>query len=170
MNKTISSLVQAVAKALETRNLKIVLAESCTGGLLAAHLTSLSGSSRWFERGYVSYSNEAKQESIGIAPSLIAKYGAVSAELAQAMAQGALSHSRAQVSIAITGIAGPEGGTLDKPVGMVCFAWAIPRNGSVHVCTKTQHFSGDRHRVRDQACAYALQELLDLLEENHHTN
>ncbi|NCZ78050.1 MAG: CinA family protein, partial [Burkholderiaceae bacterium] len=118
MNSSMISLVQQLAQTLLANKLSIALAESCTGGLLAAHLTDLSGSSQWFERGFVTYSNEAKEESIGVAHSLIECYGAVSEEVAKAMAEGVLKNSRAQVSIAITGIAGPGGGTVVESLSL----------------------------------------------------
>jgi len=161
MNQSISSLVQTLADLLQKSSLKISLAESCTGGLLAAHLTAQAGSSHWFDRGFVTYSNAAKTESIGVPPSLIEEYGAVSEEVAKAMAQGALNHSAAETSIAITGIAGPSGATENKPVGTVCFAWAIqkPRNPTLLI-TSTQNFNGNRQEIREQACAFALGELI----------
>lgn len=160
-----SALAHELAEQLRTKNLKITLAESCTGGLLAAQLTDLSHASQWFDRGFVTYSNEAKTELIGVSPTLIENHGAVSEEVAQAMARGALANSRAQVSIAITGIAGPGGGTANKPVGMVCFAWGIAHKGLINIHSKTKQFSGDRQMVREQACVFALQELLRLLKE-----
>ncbi len=160
-----SGLAHELAEQLRTKNLKITLAESCTGGLLAAQLTDLSHASQWFDRGFVTYSNEAKTELIGVSPTLIENHGAVSEEVAQAMARGALANSRAQVSIAITGIAGPGGGTANKPVGMVCFAWGIAHKGLINIHSKTKQFSGDRQMVREQACVFALQELLRLLKE-----
>ena len=160
MNQSISSRVQILSELLETLSLKIVLAESCTGGLLAAYLTALAGSSHWFDRGFVTYSNTAKIESLGVSPALIEQHGAVSEEVAIAMALGALKHSEAQTSIAITGIAGPGGGTKHKPVGTVCFAWAIQKLSNPELLVaKTQHFTGDRQTIREQACIYALQEL-----------
>jgi nicotinamide-nucleotide amidase len=160
-----SVLAHELAEQLRTKNLKITLAESCTGGLLAAQLTDLSHASQWFDRGFVTYSNEAKAELIGVSPTLIENHGAVSEEVAQAMARGALANSRAQVSIAITGIAGPGGGSAHKPVGMVCFAWGIEHKDLINIHSKTQQFSGDRQMVREQACVFALQELLRLLKE-----
>jgi nicotinamide-nucleotide amidase len=161
MNQSISSLVQTLAGLLQKSSLKISLAESCTGGLLAAHLTAEAGSSHWFDRGFVTYSNSAKTESIGVPPSLIEQYGAVSEEVAKAMVLGALKHSAAETSIAITGIAGPGGATETKPVGTVCFAWAIqkPRNPALLI-SNTHNFAGDRQAIREQACAFALNELI----------
>ncbi len=158
------SLIQQLAQTLLANKLSIALAESCTGGLLAAHLTDLSGSSQWFERGFVTYSNEAKEESIGVARSLIERYGAVSEEVARAMAEGVLKNSRAQVSIAITGIAGPGGGTVNKPVGMVCFAWGRRENNLIETHSQTKKLSGDRQDIREEACIYALKKIINEIE------
>jgi nicotinamide-nucleotide amidase len=136
-------------------------AESCTGGLIAAACTDLAGSSNWFERGFVTYSNAAKTEMLGVDAPLIEQHGAVSEAVARAMAQGALRHSAAQVSLAVTGIAGPSGGTPDKPVGTVCFGWAI--DGAMHA--EVRVFGGDRSAVRAAAARHALQRLTELLIE-----
>lgn len=160
MNSSITSLTQQLAQTLLTKGFKIALAESCTGGLLAAYLTSLAGSSSWFERGFVTYSNQAKEESIGVSQELIEQYGAVSEEVAKAMAEGALNHSLAQVSVAITGIAGPGGGSANKPVGMVCFAWGMRVDDQIQTRSQTKQFSGDRQSIREQACVYAIESLL----------
>ncbi len=164
MNSSISSLVQQLAQTLLAKKLSIALAESCTGGLLAAHLTDLSGSSQWFERGFVTYSNQAKEESIGVAHALIERYGAVREEVARAMAEGVLNNSRAQVSIAITGIAGPGGGTVNKPVGMVCFAWGIRENNLIQTRSQTKQLSGDRQGIREEACVYVLKKIINEIE------
>ena len=163
MNPLMSPLVEQLAQILMAKGLKIALAESCTGGLLAAHLTNLAGSSDWFERGFVTYSNQAKEESIGVAHTLIERHGAVSEEVASAMAEGVLNHSLAQVSIAITGIAGPGGGSANKPVGMVCFAWGIRSGNRIQTRSQTKYFSGDRESIREQACVYAIESLLEQL-------
>ena len=160
MNPSMTPLIQQLAQMLLAKKLSIALAESCTGGLLAAHLTNLAGSSQWFERGFVTYSNQAKEESIGVPRSLIECYGAVSEEVAKAMAEGVLKNSLAQVSVAITGIAGPDGGSISKPVGMVCFAWGIRVNDQIQTRSQTKHFSGDRQSIREQACVYAIESLL----------
>jgi nicotinamide-nucleotide amidase len=164
MSQSIASLVQTLSDLLEKSSIKIALAESCTGGLLAAHLTAQAGSSLWFDRGFITYSNASKTECVGVSPSIIEQYGAVSEEVAKAMAQGALNHSAAETSIAITGIAGPGGATENKPVGMVCFAWAVqfPRSPTLLIAS-TQIFDGDRQAIRGQACAYALNELIQIL-------
>lgn len=141
---------------------RLVTAESCTGGGLAEIITRIPGSSQWFERGYVTYSNEAKMELLGITHETLTQHGAVSEEAAVAMAQGALANSHAQISVAITGIAGPEGGTEDKPVGTVCLAW-LQEGEDVRV-TRTL-FEGDRLQIRQQSCLMALQGLIDMLEQ-----
>ncbi|WPB59342.1 nicotinamide-nucleotide amidohydrolase family protein [Xylophilus sp. GOD-11R] len=138
----------------------LATAESCTGGLIAGGCTALAGSSRWFERGFVSYSNEAKAELLGVDPALIAAHGAVSSEVAQAMARGALQRSRAQVSVAVTGVAGPGGGTEAKPVGLVWFGFGLPDGP---VVTESRRFEGDRASVRASTVAHARSRLLEHL-------
>ena len=133
-------------------------AESCTGGLIAGACTDLAGSSAWFERGFVTYSNEAKTAMLGVDAALIARHGAVSEPVARAMAEGALAHSRAQVSVAVTGIAGPTGGSAAKPVGTVWFGWCVQGQ----VTSELQRFDGDRAGVRAAAVRHALQRLLAL--------
>ena len=153
-----ANLTQISLRLLKHRHL-LATAESCTGGMIAAACTDLSGSSQWFERGFVTYSNEAKAEMLGVPPSLIAQHGAVSEPVARAMADGALAHSRAQVSLAVTGVAGPTGGTEAKPVGTVWIAWCV--GGETH--SERQHFAGDRAAVRTATVRYALKRLLSLL-------
>jgi nicotinamide-nucleotide amidase len=135
-------------------------AESCTGGLIAAACTERAGSSLWFERGFVSYSNASKTDLLGVPPDLIARHGAVSQEVARAMAAGALAHARAELAVAVTGVAGPGGGSADKPVGTVWLAWAL---GS-QVRTELRHFEGDRSAVRQATVARALQGLIEMLQ------
>ena len=142
-----------VLSALDARGLKAVTAESCTGGMVAAALTAIAGSSSVMERGFVTYSNEAKTEMLGVPPELIEAHGAVSEPVARAMAEGALTHSRAQVAVAITGIAGPGGGTNDKPVGLVHFARAALGEPTIH---HAEVFAGDRGAVRLAAAMTAL--------------
>ena len=149
--------VLALAQALRERGLKLVTAESCTGGLIAAACTAVAGSSDWFERGFVTYSNEAKTESLGVDAALIAAHGAVSEAVARAMAEGALAHSRAAVAVAVTGIAGPGGATPGKPVGTVWLAVAR-REGSVQA--ELLQLGGDRSAVREQTVEHALQRLI----------
>ncbi len=152
-------LVTALAEQLLARRLLMATAESCTGGLIAAACTDVAGSSAWFERGFVSYSNEAKTELLGVPTALIAAHGAVSEPVARAMATGALAHSRAQVAVAVTGIAGPGGGSADKPVGTVWFAWATPAG----VWSEQQVFAGDRAAVRQATVVHALTTLIERL-------
>ena len=154
-----SDLTKTLADILLSRNWTLSLAESCTGGLVCATLTELAGSSEWFERGYITYSNEAKNECLGVPAQLIESHGAVSEQTAKAMAEGARINSGSDVAISITGIAGPSGGSADKPVGTVCFGWAT-ENQSL---TKTMRFDGDRQAVRRQATEFALTELIALL-------
>ncbi|MEK6669098.1 MAG: CinA family protein [Pseudomonadota bacterium] len=137
--------VPALAALLLARGWRLATAESCTGGLIAASCTALSGSSAWFERGFVTYSNEAKTELLGVPAELIALHGAVSEPVALAMAEGALRHARAEVAVAVTGIAGPTGGSPDKPVGTVWIAWAVQGAPAHAVC---HHLDGDRAQVR----------------------
>ena len=145
-----------LAEKLQSQGLKLATAESCTGGLIAAACTALSGSSNWFERGFVTYSNEAKTELLGVDAQQIAAHGAVSEVVARAMAFGAVRHSRAQLSVAVTGVAGPTGGSPDKPVGTVWFGWATPAG----VFTEHRRFDGDRAAVRQATVAHALAGLL----------
>ncbi|UJP02396.1 MAG: CinA family protein [Nitrosomonas sp.] len=140
----------------------LVTAESCTGGWMGQAVTAVSGSSAWYERGYITYSNTAKCEMLGVQQATLDQHGAVSPQTAQEMAIGALNRSHAQISVSITGIAGPDGGTAIKPVGMVCFAWAT-QDGSVQ--QETHYFSGDREAIRRQAVATALAGVLTML--NH---
>ena len=151
-----AALVAKLAAQLTQRGWQLTLAESCTGGLIAAYCTDLAGSSSWFHSGYVSYSNAAKTAMLGVPPELIAAHGAVSEPVACAMAQGALLRSGAQLAAAVTGIAGPAGGSDAKPVGTVCFAWALGNK----VISATRQFAGDRDAVRQQAVAHALQQMI----------
>ena len=137
---------------------KLVTAESCTGGWVAQCLTAIAGSSEWFDRGFVTYSNEAKREMLGVPVDALVEHGAVSQTVAAAMAEGALRNSRADWALAITGIAGPSGGSAEKPVGTVCFAW-VCRDGQV--AAGTCHFTGNREEVRAQSVAHALAGLLE---------
>lgn len=142
----------AISAQLLARGWMLTTAESCTGGLIAAACTDLAGSSQWFERGFVSYSNAAKTGLLGVPAALIEARGAVSEPVARAMAEGALAHSQAQVSMAVTGIAGPGGGSADKPVGTVWFAWCV--SGQTH--SEVQQFAGDRSAVRQATLRHAL--------------
>jgi nicotinamide-nucleotide amidase len=139
----------------------LATAESCTGGWAAQAVTAVSGSSEWFERGFVTYSNASKQELLGVRPETLAEHGAVSEATAREMARGALARSRASVALAVTGVAGPTGGSAAKPVGTVCFAWAS-RSGAVRA--ETRSFGGDRASVREQSVVRALEGVLELLD------
>lgn len=159
-DQELDALAEQVAAALLARGWMLATAESCTGGWVAKVCTDLAGSSRWFERGFVTYTNEAKQEMLGVEPGVLAEQGAVSEATVRQMAVGALSRSHARASVAISGIAGPGGATPFKPVGMVCLAWAV-RGGETLSCIR--HFDGDRNAVRRQAVVAALQGVLDVL-------
>ena len=148
----IEELVQQLAAKLTEKGWMLATAESCTGGMIAAACTDLAGSSQWFDRGFVTYSNEAKTEMLGVPAELIAKHGAVSEEVVRAMAEGAIRHSRAQVSIAVTGIAGPGGGSEEKPVGTVWVGWGV--NSFIH--TQRMQFAGKRPAVRTATVIHAL--------------
>lgn len=156
----LSELSQKVGVLLAENNHVLVTAESCTGGGIAAAITDISGSSAWFDRAFVTYSNEAKMDMIDVNPKTLNISGAVSQETVEEMASGALRHSRGTVAISVSGIAGPTGGTAEKPVGTVWFGWKIGNSIEVQemVC-----FSGDRASVRNQACCHALAKLVDLL-------
>jgi len=157
----IDDMAERAGSLLLDHRLFLVTAESCTGGALAEIITRIPGSSHWFERGFVTYSNDAKQEMLQVPPETLDRCGAVSEETALAMAEGALANSHAHVSVAITGIAGPEGGTPEKPVGTVCIAWTGREMAPRVVCTV---FQGDRLEVRHQSCLLALQGLIDVVE------
>lgn len=149
-----------LGQRLKQANAKLATAESCTGGWVAQVVTSVAGSSEWFERGFVTYSNAAKQELLGVRAETLQRHGAVSEQTAGEMAVGTLARSGATIALAVTGVAGPGGGTADKPVGMVCFAWA---RGNA-VTTETCRFPGDRQSVRRQSVIHALEGVLKALE------
>ena len=153
---TAATLCTQLAGVLLRGQLKLAAAESCTGGLIAAACTDLSGSSAWFDRGFVSYSNSAKTDMLGVDAGLIERHGAVSEEVARAMAYGAVARSRAQIAVAVTGVAGPTGGSKDKPVGTLWFGWNI----SGQLYSEVQHFDGDRAAVRAATVRHALRQLL----------
>ncbi len=154
-----STLAAQVGIALEAQRLMLATAESCTGGGVAQAITEISGSSEWFERGFVTYSNESKCELLGVSPETISEHGAVSEAVAREMVIGALKHSHAQVALAVTGIAGPTGGTPQKPVGTVWFAWAM-RDGEVHA--RLHLLPGNRAAVRAESVRIALHGVLEL--------
>lgn len=155
-------IVEQLASLLIQKNKKLAVAESCTGGWIAKVLTDLAGSSVWFERGFVTYSNEAKREMLAVSEATLERYGAVSQETVVEMATGAIDNSHANFSLSVSGIAGPGGGSVVKPVGLVWFAWADHKQ---IMSSKQKIFSGDRDEVRKQAVIYALAELLKLLEK-----
>ncbi len=156
----LTSLSEQLAKLLLQRQKQLAVAESCTGGWLAKCLTDLPGSSRWFDRGFVTYSNAAKQDMLGVPAEMLEQHGAVSEAVVKAMAQGALQHSVADIAISISGIAGPGGEVPGKPVGTVCFGLATGQQ----IQSDTQHFKGDREAVRRQSVGHALTRLIDVLE------
>lgn len=156
----LEGLAAQLADALRRRSWKLAVAESCTGGGLGYLLTSLPGSSGWFERGFVTYSNTAKREMLGVTAATLSHHGAVSEPTARAMAKGALAHSHADIAVSITGIAGPGGGSLHKPVGTVCLACAV-RNDTM--LAMTRRFAGERQQVRSAAIEAAIQLLLHYL-------
>ena len=159
MNTDTLASLNTLAALLQAQQRMLTTAESCTGGLIAAACTELAGSSAWFERGFVSYSNEAKTELLGVAPALLAEHGAVSEPVARAMAAGALARSRAQVALSVTGIAGPSGGSAHKPVGTVWFGWATPEG----LWSECRVFAGGRAEVRQATVAHSLARLCALL-------
>lgn len=161
MDAELHLLSEAVGAALMRRGITLACAESCTGGWVAEVVTATAGSSNWFERGFVTYSDEAKQEMLGVPAETISTHGAVSEAVAIAMATGALSHSHAGIALAITGIAGPGGGSRSKPVGTVCFSWCL---GGKTALSETRLFPGEREAVRRSAVIHALSGLLSRLE------
>jgi nicotinamide-nucleotide amidase len=159
---TLKVLAKRLGVRLKRRGLKLATAESCTGGWIAQAVTSVPGSSAWFDRGWVTYSNAAKRELLGVRVQTLSRFGAVSREAASEMAAGALARSRAQVSLAVTGVAGPTGGTRRKPVGTVCLAWSRKKRMPESI---TRRFAGGRESVRRKSAIAALQGLLERLEE-----
>jgi nicotinamide-nucleotide amidase len=153
-------LAHRIGRRLKASRERLVTAESCTGGWAAQVVTSVAGSSEWFERGFVTYSNDAKRESLGVPAGVLEKFGAVSEETAREMARGALARSRGSVALSVTGVAGPTGGSAAKPVGTVCFAWAAGES----VRSETRHFEGDRESVRRQSVIRALEGVIELLD------
>jgi len=160
MDTQLAALSAQVGRTLEARGLTLATAESCTGGWVAQVITYTAGSSAWFDRGFVTYSNEAKQDMLGVRPETLTREGAVSLETAKEMAVGALKNSKALISLAITGIAGPTGGSSGKPVGTVCFSWCFRGEAPVY---RRKRFGGDRESIRRQALIFALEELLALI-------
>ena len=157
MHEDLEHLAAQVGDCLQRAELRLATAESCTGGWIAKCITDVAGSSAWLDRGFVTYSNAAKQEMLGVAEETLAAWGAVSEAVVAEMARGAIAHSQASIAVAVSGIAGPGGGTATKPVGTLCFGWALPDG----IAVETIFVRGDRDQVRRQAVAYALRGLLD---------
>jgi nicotinamide-nucleotide amidase len=153
------TLAEQVGHALKAKGLMMATAESCTGGWIAQAVTAVSGSSSWFERGFVTYTNTAKQEMLGVKTATLEAHGAVSEPTVREMVEGALARSHAQVAVSVSGVAGPTGGTPEKPVGLVCFGWGA-KGGAIQTAAK--HFDGDREAVRRQAVGFALKQVLAL--------
>jgi nicotinamide-nucleotide amidase len=164
MDEDLNSLAQRLGVVLRQHHLMLVTAESCTGGGIAAAVTAVAGSSAWFERGFVTYSNAAKCEMLGVQETTLQAYGAVSEPVVREMATGALQHSAAQVAVAVSGIAGPDGGTPAKPVGTVCLAWA---GAGSPVRSETRHFAGSRADVQRQSVAAALAGVIGHVGQRH---
>ena len=165
-DQTLHHLAKQVGLALTRQGLMLASAESCTGGWLGQIVTSIPGSSAWYESGFITYTANSKQEMLGVSTKILKEYGEVSEQTAREMAHGAVTRSSAQVAVSITGIAGPGGGTTNKPVGMVCFAWEMKDN---HKRSETRHFSGDREAVRQQSVAVAMQGLIALLRDTNYS-
>lgn len=163
LDRELEQLATELGHALKQARFVLVTAESCTGGWVGEAVTAIAGSSDWFDRGFITYSNAAKREVLGVAAATLQQQGAVSEETAREMALGALKHSRAQISVALTGVAGPGGGSADKPVGTVCFAWA--RNDSA-LRSERHLLSGDRNEVRRQSVIIALRGLIGIAAHN----
>ncbi len=157
---SLEELVSLIGEQLVSRKQSLVTAESCTGGWVSMLITSIAGSSNWFDRGFVTYSNEAKQEMLDVDKQVIEIHGAVSEETARHMVQGAIEHSRAQAGLSVTGIAGPGGGSPEKPVGTVCFGWLVDGQCETETC----HFSGNRQEIREQSVRQVLMGILARLE------
>ncbi len=150
-------LAEQVGQALKARGLMLTTAESCTGGWIAAAITAVPGASDWFERGFVTYTYISKREMLGVRSETLGTYGAVSEATVREMATGALAHSHAQIAVAVSGVAGPSGGTADKPVGTVCFAWAVEHEAAE---SETRYFEGTRDQVRRESVIHALSGVL----------
>jgi nicotinamide-nucleotide amidase len=164
MDNALFQLAERLGQSLKTKGLKVATAESCTGGWIAQAITEVSGSSAWFDRGFVTYSNQAKVDMLGVKPETLANFGAVSAETAKEMVAGALANSEADWAIAVTGIAGPDGGSEDKPVGTVYVAW----QDNVGFCkVERLQLSGNRHQIRAATVTRAIVGLLDIVDNPH---
>jgi nicotinamide-nucleotide amidase len=159
MTHDLANLSAQLGRQLANAGLMLATAESCTGGWISKCVTDIAGSSGWMDRGFVTYSNAAKQDMLGVAAATLSEHGAVSEPVVREMASGAVARSNAQVAVAVSGVAGPGGGSVDKPVGTVCFGFALPHG----ISTETVHFRGDRDAVRRQTVAHALTRLIHLL-------
>lgn len=159
-DEQLSAVASELGEALLLTRSRMVTAESCTGGWVGHVITSVAGSSRWYDRGFITYSNASKREMLGVSAGVIARYGAVSEQTARAMAEGALEYSQAQFALSITGIAGPGGGSDEKPVGLVWFAWA---GKNLKTISQYSRFAGDRQAVQRQAVYHALQSMLSFV-------
>jgi len=153
-------LAVELGEVLSVAGLMLATAESCTGGMIAARVTDIAGSSGWFERSFVAYSNDAKCEMLGVHRDIIETHGAVSEAVVQQMVAGALARSAAHVAVAVSGVAGPDGGSVEKPVGTICFAWGY---GGDSIVTETRCFDGDRSAVRERAVCHALRRVIERL-------
>ena len=162
MDDVLYRLAARLGRMLKRRGLMIATAESCTGGWIGQAITMVPGSSEWFERGFITYTYISKREMLGVKSQTLARHGAVSEEVVQEMARGALARSHAQVAVSISGVAGPSGGTPDKPVGTVCLAWAVKRGPLV---LETRRFRGDRDQVRRRSVAHALRGAIRIIGE-----
>lgn len=160
VDDAVLKLSQELGAALKARGFMLALAESCTGGMVAQAVTSVAGSSAWFDRSFVTYSNAAKIEMLGVSPQTLERFGAVSEQTAREMTEGALKHSQAHIAGSITGIAGPDGGSIEKPIGTVCFAWI---GVNMPVTTTTANFLGNREQIRQQATLTMMAGLVDRL-------
>ena len=159
----LAGLSAQLGALLKQKGIMLATAESCTGGWAGQAITAISGSSDWFDRGFITYSNHAKHEMLGVSRDTLERFGAVSEETAREMAEGALMHSPAGAALAITGVAGPAGGSARTPVGTVCFAWATRAHAQPHTdcVTRRCHFEGDREAIRRQSVLVALQGMLE---------
>ena len=162
VSRDIENMAIQIGSALKSHGLMLATAESCTGGAVASAITDIAGSSEWFERGFITYSNEAKREMLGVDQDTLTRYGAVSEVVVREMVAGALHHSHAQVALAVSGIAGPAGGMPDKPVGTMWFAWGITGGQCV---ARLHHLSGNRAEIRMQSVRIAFQGVLELLNQ-----
>jgi len=154
------SIAKQIGEKLARKSWFLTTAESCTGGMISMLITDIAGSSKWFDRGFITYSNQAKQQMLGVSEQTILNFGAVSHETVREMANGAIENSNAQVSIAISGVAGPDGGSEEKPVGTVLIAWKVPERD---VLTERFQFQGNRQEIRQQAAQLSLEKLFELI-------